>query len=67
MMISCSALPENLLYNTGRLYKGQPITVKTRAELLASIKPHYWKHLREDTGNVPRADVPVAERQLATA
>ena len=71
MMMFCSALPENLLYATGRLYKGRPIRVKTRAELLASIRPGYWKYLREDAGDVPRAPsapaAPAVERELVTA
>ncbi len=53
MMMFCSALPENMLYSMGKLYKGRPINVKTRAELLASIKPNYWKYLREDAGDLP--------------
>ncbi|MCY4660376.1 MAG: radical SAM protein [Acidobacteria bacterium] len=71
MMMFCSALPENLLYATGRLYEGRPIRVKTRAELLASIKPGYWKYLREDAGDIPQAPsapaAPPAERELVTA
>ena len=71
MMMFCSALPENLLYATGRLYKGRPIRVKTRAELLSSIKPGYWKYLREDAGDIPRAPsapaAPPVERELVTA
>ena len=71
MMMFCSALPESLLYSTGKLYKGRPIKVKTRAELLASIKPNYWKYLREDAGDVPTAPPPpaqaTAEPQLQTA
>ena len=71
MMMFCSALPENLLYATGKLYKGRPIEVKTRVELLASIKPSYWKYLREDTGDIPRGETspptPSAEEpQLTT-
>ena len=60
MMMFCSALPENLLYAAGKLYKGQPIKVKTRAELLASTKPNYWKYLREDAGDIPAAPPPPA-------
>ena len=71
MMMFCSALPENLLYATGRLYKGRPIQVKTRAELLASIKPGYWQYLREDAGDIPSAPSapapPPVERELVTA
>ena len=64
MMMFCGALSENFLHSTGKLYKGQPIRIKTRAELLASIKPSYWKYLREDTGDIPDADAappPTAE------
>ncbi len=71
MMMFCGAVPGNLLYATGKLYKGKPITVKTRAELLASIKPNYWKYLREDTGDLPGMAAPpaapAAESELATA
>ena len=72
MMMFCSALPENLLYATGKLYKGRPIEVKTRAELLASIKPSYWQYLRPDAGDLPPgAQAPLAAPaqvpQLATA
>jgi hypothetical protein len=27
--------------------------VKSRKELLASIKPQHWKYLREDNGDLP--------------
>ena len=71
MMMFCSALPENLLYAAGKLYKGRPIKVKTRAELLASIKGNYWKYLRDDAGDMPTAPPPPApsraEPQLQTA
>ena len=48
--------------------EGQPLEIKTRAELLASIKPSYWKYLRENAGDVPQAPASSEdERQLATA
>jgi len=53
MLMFSSALPERVLSRAGKLYRGRPLRIKTRAELLASIKPHYWKYLREDTGDVP--------------
>ena len=68
MMMFCSALPESFVYATAPLYKGRPIRVKTRAALLASIKPGYWKYLRQDTGDIPRApEAPPVERELVTA
>ena len=68
MMNFCGALPEKLMYRMGKLYEGQPLEIKTRAELLASIRPGYWKYLREDAGDVPQAPASSEdERQLATA
>ena len=48
-----SALPERLMYKMGKLDERTPLRIKTRAELLASIKPNYWKFLREDNGDLP--------------
>ena len=53
MMMFCSAVPEKLMYKMGKLHKGRPLRVKTRAELLAAIKPHYWQFLHQDTGDIP--------------
>ncbi|MBI4454699.1 MAG: B12-binding domain-containing radical SAM protein [Acidobacteria bacterium] len=55
MLMFSSVLPERWMYKMGKLYQGEPIEVKTRAELLASIRPTYWKYLREDCGNIPDA------------
>jgi hypothetical protein len=48
-----SALPESWMHKMGKLYKGAPMRVKTRKELLATIRPQHWKHLREDNGDLP--------------
>ena len=71
MQMFCSALPEEMMYGFGKLYKARPVNIKTWAELLVSIKPTYWKYLRDDTGDVPRTEAPPTspspeERQLAT-
>jgi hypothetical protein len=29
------------------------MAIKSRKELLATIKPHHWRHLRADTGEIP--------------
>src|SRR5215813_10526318 len=39
MLLFASALPEWLMAKMGKIYVGQPITVKTRKELLKTIKP----------------------------
>ena len=48
-----STFPERLMEKMGRIYRGRPLAVKSRKELLATIKPHHWKHLREDNGDLP--------------
>jgi hypothetical protein len=54
-----SALPERLMQSMGKLYRGRPMRVKSRKELLATIKPQHWKHLRADNGDLPEGwDVP---------
>ena len=53
MMMFASALPESLMGRMGKIHVGRPMTIKTRKELLATIKPHQWQYLREDNGDVP--------------
>jgi radical SAM superfamily enzyme YgiQ (UPF0313 family) len=55
LMMFASALPESLMGKLGRIHVGRPLTVKTRKELVATIKPAQWKHLRPDNGDVPEA------------
>jgi radical SAM superfamily enzyme YgiQ (UPF0313 family) len=63
MMMFSSALPESLMQAAGRIYKGRPLAVKTRAELLRTIRPNHWRYLRTDTGDVPEG-APPAPRML---
>ena len=37
----------------GRIHVGRPLPIKTRRELLATIKPQMRKFLREDAGDLP--------------
>jgi hypothetical protein len=53
MFMFASALPEKLMGKMGKIYIGKPINVKTRKELLATIKPHQWQFLRADCGDLP--------------
>jgi hypothetical protein len=39
----------------GKIHVGTPLAVKTRKELLATIKPHQWRYLRADNGEIPEA------------
>jgi hypothetical protein len=49
-----------MMQNMGKIYRGKPLNIKTRKELLATIKPAHWRHLRPDTGDVPE-NIPAAE------
>jgi radical SAM superfamily enzyme YgiQ (UPF0313 family) len=53
LLMFASAVPERLAAKMGKLYLGQPMRVKNRRELLATIKPQHWKHLRADNGDLP--------------
>jgi radical SAM superfamily enzyme YgiQ (UPF0313 family) len=48
-----SALPERVMASMGKLYAPRPLRIKTRKELLATIKPHQWRFLRADAGDLP--------------
>jgi radical SAM superfamily enzyme YgiQ (UPF0313 family) len=53
LLMFTSALPEQLMEKMGKIYRGRPLAVKSRRELLATIKPQHWKYLREDNGDLP--------------
>jgi len=53
MLLFASALPEWLMAKMGKIYIGKPIHVKTRKELLKTIKPSMRQHVRTDTGDIP--------------
>jgi hypothetical protein len=42
----------------GKIYVGRPLHVKTRKELLATVKPSMRQHLRPDTGDMPDGTPP---------
>ena len=42
----------------GKIYHGKPLRLKSRKELIASMKPHYWQYLRPDNGDFPTAISP---------
>jgi Radical SAM superfamily len=53
MFMFANALPEKLMARMGKIHLGRPINVKTRKELLATIKPHQHQFLRADCGDLP--------------
>jgi len=58
LFMFASALPEKLMGAMGKIHVGRPITVKTRKELLATIKPHQWKFIPPDAGDLPDGYTP---------
>ena len=65
MMMFAGIVPEELMFKAGKLYKGRPLQVKTRAELLASIRPNHRRYLREDNGDLPAGADDVNQEERA--
>ena len=53
LMMFAGLAPETILQRMGKIYLGQPLAVKSRRELLASLRPNYLQHLRADNGDLP--------------
>lgn len=53
LFMFASALPESLMARMGKIHMGRPLAIKTRKELLETIKPSMRQHLRSDTGDMP--------------
>jgi hypothetical protein len=53
LFMFASAVPEWVLTRLGKLHPGRPLRIKSRKELLATIKPHQWQFLRADAGDLP--------------
>ena len=62
LFMFASALPESVMDRMGKIYVGKPFHVKTRKELLATVKPSMRQHLRPDTGDMPDGMPPPSER-----
>jgi hypothetical protein len=51
----------------GKIYRGKPLKVKSRRELLASLKPRDWPYLRADNGDMPMEAIPQVSAQAMAA
>jgi radical SAM family protein len=52
LFLFASAMPEKLMAKLGKIHLGRPLKIKTRRELLETIKPHQREFLRSDTGDI---------------
>jgi hypothetical protein len=52
------ALSEKTLNRMGKIYLGKPLKIKTRKELIATLRPHDWQFLRADNGDLPDGYIP---------
>jgi len=53
LLMFAGALPETVLAKMGKIYYGKPIRVKSRKELIETIKPQQLQYLRPDNGDLP--------------
>jgi hypothetical protein len=67
LFMFASALPEPLMTKMGKIYAPQPMPIKTRKELLATIKPSMQQYLRPDTGDMPDGMAPPPARRSVIA
>ncbi|MCH7978331.1 MAG: B12-binding domain-containing radical SAM protein [Acidobacteria bacterium] len=62
------AFSEKTLERMGKIYMGKPMKTKSRQELLASVRPHYWQYFRSDNGDLPaNGDAPPQKASAASA
>jgi hypothetical protein len=61
------AISEKNLQRMGKIYQGKPVKVKTRKELIASLKPKDWQYLRADNGDLPIDYVPQVQSRAMAA
>ncbi|HOK44443.1 MAG TPA: hypothetical protein PLK67_00830, partial [Bryobacteraceae bacterium] len=66
LLMFASALPESLMQRMGKLYRPKPLKIKSRKELLATVKPQHWKYLRADNGDLPEGYVEAIASGRAT-
>ena len=59
-----SALPEKWMAAMGKIYVGKPLEVKTRKQLLETVKPHHRRYLRPDNGDLPEVTAAAATAGL---
>jgi len=65
LLMFSSAVPEWLMEKMGKIYRGRPMQIKSRKELLSTIKKQHWRYLREDAGDLPDGWAQEVEKAMA--
>jgi hypothetical protein len=55
LLMFSGALSEKALGRMGKIYTGKPLRIKSRRQLLETIRPHHRRFLRADNGDLPDA------------
>jgi hypothetical protein len=58
LFMFANAIPESVMGRFDRIYVGRPLKIKTRKELLETVKPSMRQYLRRDTGDTPDDQTP---------
>ena len=67
LLMFAGVLPETWLAKSGKLYRPRPLRIKSRRELLATIRPNHRQFVRRDTGDIPEEWPILGDDQLAEA
>jgi radical SAM superfamily enzyme YgiQ (UPF0313 family) len=67
LLMFSGAISEKNLQRMGKIYQGKPLKVKTRKELIASLKPKDWQYLRADNGDLPIDYLPQVQSRAMVA
>jgi hypothetical protein len=68
LLMFSGAVSEKNLQRMGKIYHGKPLQVKTRKELIATLKPKDWRYLRADNGDLPvEYTAPLAAHAMAAS
>jgi radical SAM superfamily enzyme YgiQ (UPF0313 family) len=62
LLMFASAMPEAAMAKMGKIHVGTPLRIKTRKELLSTIRPAQRRFLRADAGDLPEMPPPEATR-----
>lgn len=61
LLLFSGVIPEKLMARMGKIYLGKPLPIKSRKELLETIRPNFRKYLRADTGDLPPSSFQAVE------